>query len=335
MVMFLTTSALVISFLVTLLIMPYWIRRAETHGLVARDMHKQGRSVAELGGIAVICGFLAGLLYYIAIDVFVYSNGNVVKFIFAAISSVLIATIMGLTDDILGWKIGLRQYQKVILTIAIVFPIMVVNAGQSVMRIPFFGFVDFGLVYPLVLVPLALIGTSNAFNMVAGYNGLEAGLGIIILSTLGYLSYVTGSEWVAIIAFCMVAACISFLFFNYYPAQVFPGDALTYPLGALIGIIAILGDIETFAVILFIPYFIEFFLKARGKMQKESFARVLKDGTLIKPYRKYYGIEHVMVSVLRRWRGRARENEVVLGLWLFQLFFAGIAVVYRMILVIG
>ncbi|MFC1732668.1 glycosyltransferase 4 family protein [candidate division KSB1 bacterium] len=324
----LTISSLLISFIITLIITPYWIKRARDHNLVAKDMHKPGKKAAELGGLCVICGFLAGILYYIAIDVFVYGNASYAKFMFAAISSILIATIIGLTDDILGWKLGLRQYQKVILTIAIVFPMMVINAGQSTMSFPFFGRYDLGLWFPLLIVPIGIIGASNGFNMMAGYNGLEAGMGIIILSTLGYISFAIGSEWVALMAFCMVAALAAFLVFNKYPARVFPGDTLTYSVGALIAIVAILGNMEKFALIIFTPYFIECVLKARGKMQKESFGKVLKDGSLAIPYKKYYGLEHVFIALIRKIKKRAYEYEVVLSLWGLQIIVALFTVIY-------
>lgn len=327
----LTGSSLLISFIVTLIVTPYWIRRAKYHKLVAVDMHKPVRKAAELGGLCVITGFLAGLLYYVAVDVFAYGNGAYSKFIFAAVSSILIATIIGLTDDILGWKIGLRQYQKVILTIAIVFPMMVVNAGYSIITIPFLGRYDIGYLFPLVLVPLGIIGASNAFNMIAGYNGLEAGQGIIILSTLGFLAWLGGAGWVAAMAFCMVFALLAFLIFNKYPAKVFPGDTLTYSVGTLIAIVAIFGNIEKFALVLFIPYFIEFFLKARGKMQKESFAKVMSEGTITTPYRKYYGIEHIAIDITRKLKGRAHEYEVVLLIWAFQVLLAFVVLLDKFI----
>lgn len=324
----LTILSLIISFAVTLLITPYWIKRAINHGLIAKDMHKPGKRIAELGGVCVISGFIAGVLFYIAMDVFVYGNSHYSKLIFATISSVLIATILGFTDDILGWKIGLRQYHKVILTIAITFPIVVINAGHSAMTFPFFGEVDLGLIYPLLIVPIGIIGASNGFNMIAGYNGLEAGMGMIILSALGYVSWITGSGWVAVMALCMVTALLAFLAFNFYPAKIFPGDTLTYSVGTLIAIIAILGNIEKYALVLFIPYYIEFVLKARGRMQKESFAGVTSEGTLTKPYKKYYGIEHVAIDVIRKIKGRVYEYDVVLLILAVEILIAVSAVKY-------
>ena len=148
--------------------------------------------------------------------------------------------------------------------------------------------------------------------MIAGYNGLEAGMGIIMLTTLSYLSYKTGTYWIAVLGLCMAAALIAFLIYNFYPAKVFPGDTLTYSVGAMIAIIAIMGDLEKFALILFIPYFRGFILKARGKMQKESFGKVLPDGSLTNRYDKWYGLEHIVISFLRKIKSKAYEWEVTI-----------------------
>src|SRR5207237_447238 len=99
---------------------------------------------------------------------------------------------------------------------------------RSIVGLPFVGQIDLGIIYSLLLVPLAIIGTSTTFNFLAGFNGLEAGQGIIILSALGVLAFFTGSHWLTLVAFCMVASLLAFLFFNFSPAKVFPGDVLTY-----------------------------------------------------------------------------------------------------------
>jgi len=109
--------------------------------------------------------------------------------------------------------------------------------------------------------------------------------------------------------------------FNKYPAKIFPGDALTYSVGALIATIAILGNIEKIAVFFFIPYIIEVFLKARGKLVKESFAKVNPDGSLEMPYNKIYGLEHLAIYLLKiiKPSKRVYEKEVVYLINLFQL----------------
>ena len=87
--------------------------------------------------------------------------------------------------------------------------------------------------------------------------------------------------------------------------------------------IAIIGNIEKFAVILFIPYFLEGFLKARGRFQKESFGKLQKDGTLRNRYPKWYGCEHIAISALKE---KATEQRVVALLLCVQALFAVLAV---------
>ena len=314
--------AIGLSFAITVLVLPYWIKRAREHSLVSRDVHKpNSKPVADIGGIVVAFGAIIGILLFIAITVFI-KKGDSMYYLLAAVSSLLIATLIGLVDDILGWKLGIRQYQKTILSALIALPIIVINAGQSTMNLPIFGQVDFGLLYPLLLIPIGIIGASNGFNMLAGYNGLEAGMGIIILSALGFLAWVVDKYPAMLIAFCFVAALLAFIVFNKYPAKVFGSNTLTYSVGAAIAIVAILGDLEKFAVILFIPYFLEFVLKMRGLLQKESFAKPLKDGSLTNSYDKWYGVEHIAVSFLRKIKGRAFEYEVVMVILLMELSLA-------------
>ena len=234
----------IISFILCFFTLPIWIRKARSRGFVGRDVHKlDGREIAEMGGIIVIFSIGLPILLYIAFDTFYYKNPDSIPEILAAVASLLIAAIIGMIDDILGWRIGIKQKTKVLLSLLIPLPLMIINAGHSEMTFPFIGTQDLGLLYPLLIVPIAIIGASNAFNMLAGYNGLEAGMGIIIFSTLGFLSYITGGTVATMIAITSISALVAFLYYNKIPAKVFPGDTLTYPIGALVAIVAILVNI--------------------------------------------------------------------------------------------
>lgn len=328
----LTLSALFISFFITFFTVPFWIKRAKIAKLIGYDVHKKEKSqIPELGGICVMTGFLVSLLFYIATRIFIHNTADNILSIFATITALLIATSIGFVDDILGWKIGLRARYKIALTFFIALPIVVINVGHTEMALPFLGIINFGFLYPLVIVPIAIIGASNGFNMIAGYNGLETGQGILLLTALSIITYVTGNTYLSLIGACMIAALGAFYFFNRYPAKIFPGDTLTYPVGALIAIMAILGDVEKYALILFIPYFMELVLKARGRFVKESFAIVKENGSLENRYEQWYGLEHVAIDVVRKVKGTAREQSVVYTMFGFQLFFALCSVILYLI----
>jgi UDP-N-acetylglucosamine--dolichyl-phosphate N-acetylglucosaminephosphotransferase len=161
-------AAALVSFLVTVFLVPKWIAKAREFGLVGKDMNKHDRpEVAEAGGIIVVFGLLGGILAYIFLDTFVLKTGANQALVFAALLTVLLAGFLGFIDDVLGWKKGLKRWQKPLLTIPMAIPLMVINAGESSMNLPIFGSVNFGLIYPIILVPLGIVCAANGFNMLA------------------------------------------------------------------------------------------------------------------------------------------------------------------------
>ena len=160
--------------------------------------------------------------------------------------------------------------------------------------------INLGLLYPLVIIPLGIVGAASTFNFLAGYNGLETSQGIIILSAISIITFLMGNKWLSIIGMCMVFSLAAFYIFNKYPAKAFPGNVLTYCVGALIAILSILGNIEKIVLFFFIPYIMETILKARGKLKKESFGKVNDDGSLSMPYDKIYGLEHLAIYILKK-----------------------------------
>ena len=90
-----------------------------------------------------------------------------------------------------------------------------------------------------------------------------------------------------------------------------------------------MGNFEKIAVFVFIPYILEVILKARGGLNKQSFGKPNKDGSLEMPYKKIYGLEHAAIYVLKKVRPSKKvfEKEVV---WLingFQLFLILLAII--------
>ncbi len=309
-----------ISFFCTFLAIPFWIRKAKQIGLVWKDMNKLNypKDVAGSGGLIVVFGFLLGILSYIAIKTFYFKDGiEITGYLFAILAVLLISSIVGIVDDLFGWqKGGLSVRSRLLLILFAAIPLMVINAGESSIM-----GVELGLLFPLIIIPLGVVGATTTFNFLAGYNGLEAGQGMLILSALAFVTFLTGNSWLSVVALCMVAALFAFYIFNKFPAKVFPGDVMTYAVGALIVCIAILGNIEKIAIFFFIPYILETVLKLRGNLKKHSFAKVKEDGSLDVPYKKIYGLEHLAIYLLKKIKsdGKVHEREVVFMIFTFQL----------------
>lgn len=312
-----------ISFVSTFVLAKKWMPAARRAGLVGKDMNKPSKpEVAEMGGVPVLGGIVGGLLFYIGLNTFLFNNLSYNLVLFATIGTVLIIVVVGLIDDLLGWKLGLSQLQKPLLTIPAALPMMVINAGHSSVDLPFLGATDLGLLYPLVVVPIGIVGASNGFNMLAGYNGLEAGMGLIMISSIGLVSYLTGTAHVAMICAITAAALAAFLIFNWYPAKIFPGNGFTYMIGGIIACTSILANVERLAIILFIPYFIDLSLKAKSKMKAEAFAEVDSNGFLKNPYNGYYALPHVVIDLIIKMKGKTNEREVVIFIFLIEALLA-------------
>jgi phospho-N-acetylmuramoyl-pentapeptide-transferase len=109
------------------------------------------------------------------------------------------------------------------------------------------------IVYVLVVI-FIITAVSNGANITDGIDGLAAGTSVIIGIALAILAYVSGNKVISqylnvmfipnsgeLAVFCaaFVGACIGFLWYNAYPAQVFMGDTGSLMLGGVIATLAI------------------------------------------------------------------------------------------------
>jgi len=110
------------------------------------------------------------------------------------------------------------------------------------------------LVYVLIVI-FIITAVSNAANLTDGIDGLATGVSAIIMLTLGIFAYVSGninfaeylnilyiphSGELVVVSAAIVGACLGFLWYNTYPAQVFMGDTGSLMLGGLISVIALM-----------------------------------------------------------------------------------------------
>lgn len=281
-----------LSFLTVYFLTPWWIKYLKKINLEVKDQNKENTPLVTLSaGLPVLAGLLIGSFFFIFIRTFISKaefglilDAQNLLFLFAGMISLFIITLVGFLDDLVieskkDTSIGLKQWQKPLLTLSAAIPLMVVSAGNTDMGIPFIGVINFGILYPLLLVPIGVVGAANMVNMLAGFNGMETGMAIIYLSSLGLFSYVNQSYIAALIALVTVAALVAFYLYNKTPAKILPGDSLTYLIGGTLAVIAILGNQERAALIISIPFFAEFFLKLRSKFKAQSYG-YMKDGKI-------------------------------------------------------
>lgn len=122
-----------------------------------------------------------------------------------------------------------------------------------------------GWIIFLPFVVFVITAISNAANLTDGIDGLATGVSAIIGVTLGLLAYVSGNVIAAdyldlmylpgagelvVFSACFLGACIGFLWYNAYPAQIFMGDTGSLTLGGIIAALALLIRTELLLPIL-------------------------------------------------------------------------------------
>ncbi|NJE05271.1 UDP-N-acetylglucosamine--dolichyl-phosphate N-acetylglucosaminephosphotransferase [Thermococcus sp. M36] len=285
-------AALLIGLTLSLVLTWYISGRMREAGVTGRDIHKPDQpEVPEMGGLA--------LLIALPIALSQFMDTTMAK----AVAIFLLFGLVGIVDDLTR----LRQLHKVVLSLLVSVPAAFIGVPQSVYVLGHS--VNLGALYPLLVV-LFVTGSANLVNMLAGFNGLEVGTSAIALAVLAAIT--EGDA--RLLALAGLGVSLGFLWWNRYPARVFPGDTGTLSLGALIGVVGVVGKVEVYTAVLLLPHFLDFAIKATGVrfgVRKHGRTTVLPDGTLrAPPYPSFLGI------IMRR--VRTTEPKLVAIVWLIE-----------------
>ncbi len=113
----------------------------------------------------------------------------------------------------------------------------------------------FGAIVFFIMTILVVTGSSNAVNLTDGLDGLAAGCLLfvtLVLAAIAFLSnnaelsrylnilYIEGSGEIGVFLSAVMGACVGFLWYNGYPAQIFMGDTGSLALGGILGVSAVL-----------------------------------------------------------------------------------------------
>jgi phospho-N-acetylmuramoyl-pentapeptide-transferase len=249
---------------------PLWIRllRVRNIGQQVRADGPQGHLVKQgtptMGGVLI-------LLVVIAVFMLL---GHASRSTMLALGTMVACGLLGFVDD---WakvsherSLGLRPRAKMFwqALIAIVFCLLVVNwAGLSTsVRIPLTSArIDLGVftwVVPVaghaILIPwlyLAFVfvmvsGMSNAVNLTDGLDGLAAGTVTIVTLAYAGIAFRQDSLSTALLAAAISGACVGFLWYNSYPADIFMGDTGSLGLGAAIAALAVITKTELLLLVI-------------------------------------------------------------------------------------
>jgi phospho-N-acetylmuramoyl-pentapeptide-transferase len=204
---------------------------------------------------------MGGLIIFLAIAVpFLILSGHDWRSM-GVFGGALALAALGFVDDYMKIvkrrSLGLRGRTKLILTFLIALALWWIahyKAGlPNSIRLRIGDVtIPVGLFYP-VFIYLVVAGSSSAVNLTDGLDGLAAGCSAIVLLAYIGITFITpgpGNEDLSMLAGCGVGACIGFLWFNSFPANIFMGDTGSLGLGGLVAGLAVMTRTEILLVLI-------------------------------------------------------------------------------------
>ncbi len=268
---FLVFVGFVMAAAITMVLMPFWIRLlTKTHiGQQVRACGPQSHLVKQgtptMGGVIMLVAIIVTVLLVVPLSL---------GFVAVLLATVLTGA-LGLFDDaskvIHERSLGLTPKGKLVgqFLIASLFVLAVVNiAGvEPTVEIPFVvtldlgiltttipvDFIEGGLQIPwlyLIFCNILLGGMSNAVNLTDGLDGLAAGTVMVVMLVMAAIAYRVDLLPMAVFSATIAGACVGFLWFNAYPADIFMGDTGSLALGTALGCVAIVTKTELFSIVI-------------------------------------------------------------------------------------
>jgi UDP-N-acetylglucosamine--dolichyl-phosphate N-acetylglucosaminephosphotransferase len=301
----------VIAFIITMILTHRIIPILKKQEIVNHDLNKMDRPlIPEMGGISVIFAF------FFTMTLSLYWNTTVDNKVLAMILFTIMGiSLVGIIDDLLD----IHQLTKSIMPFLIAIPLGI-GFPDRTLTLPFTGGVDVGL-WMVLLIPFGITIITNLTNILEGFNGLGVGLGIIITTTLIIISFLTDETDGLILFIPLLGVLIGFFYFNKYPSKIFPGDTLMFFQAAVIGCAAIIGNLKTIAAILYLPLFVEFILKARGRFPAKNHGDIQEDGTLSYSG-KTFSLSHLLMKRLK-----VTEKKLVYILWTMEAIMCTVMII--------
>jgi len=243
------------SLLVCIFLSPSFIRflRNREFGQFIREEgpegHHEKAGTPTMGGIII---FTAVSIPFLILSDYDWRSVGVYG---AAMACALLGFADDYTKIVKRRSLGLRARTKLLVTIAISLGLWWMATGPAgindTMRLRSLDLtIDLGVFYP-VLIYLVVAGTTSAVNLTDGLDGLAGGCAAIVgLAYIGITFITRGQADLALLAGCMVGACVGFLWFNAFPATIFMGDTGSLGLGGAIAGFAVMTKTEELLIVL-------------------------------------------------------------------------------------
>ena len=323
------------------LTMPWFITKMKDKGQAVRDYYKKDkRMMTNNAGILILFMTFVTIIVMPLIFRFFVKFGmdfprEISPLDTAILMVVLLYAFYGVLDDFL--EVG--RFSKILIPLMFSYPLVIVLSGWDPW-IPFMGHVgvaSYGLSVPglgiftgsmalrYLIVPVYIMVVANLKNMHAGFNGLQSGTALIIISFLLLRSAMDDNLSHIYTLAAIAGAQAVFFWYNKYPSRILEGNIGSLAVGAAIGASFAVQHYLFAGFVMLIPHIVNFLMYVYWRIMHRrhpddprweiiKFGRIREDGTLEVPNR-------LTLKWLLPYHFRMTEKQVVYSMYLLTLVF--------------
>ena len=238
----------IVAFFSVYVVTPFLIHALEKRNLTVKDYHRKGGAmIPRPGGPSILIGIIASELTLYAF------------FPTTAIITILITTSLAFVVGIIDDRKARGGWFKPLGLAVSAIPIIFLGAYDSNLAFPLFGSVKIPVLY-LALIVFMIPITGNTINSIDVLNGVASGFMTITSFALTVSLFIIQNYEIALASLPLGFVSLSFYKYHKFPCRIFPGDSGALTLGAMYGVIAIVGHVEIIAAVALLPAVINSFL---------------------------------------------------------------------------
>ncbi|KAH0486757.1 MAG: uncharacterized protein KVP18_002085 [Porospora cf. gigantea A] len=355
-----------LSYKVTVAAIEHFLPLFERRGFIGHDLAKpQNVGVPEYLGL--VSGVVTLLVCFVTQAAFT-SDAELLLEYNAGLTTLTFMLLLGFVDDVLD----LRWRDKIVLPLLAMTPVLIIYSGSTAIYLPTvcgvlleafapviarlpvilrpevwpavgnYVLVELGpLWYRLIILGLSVFST-NAINIYAGVNGLEAGQAVVmcltvianILFKLAMGEVTPHTTYCFIVSFAFLLPTVALWKYNKYPARLFVGNSFTYFAGAYFTVIALMGHSTRFLLPLFGPQFLNFLVSTPQLVgllpcPRHRVPRLNSASGLLEPSKG----NHTLINYWLRVRGPLHEAQLVKELLALQVGWSMIIFITKAVVV--
>lgn len=218
----------IITFAIAFALIQWLIKNAERFGL--QDIPNQRSAHKKVTPRSAGLGFVGAILIVLTL----FEPSHVMHYYYVYIS-LLFIMFVGAYDDKYNISHRLKFVGLILIACFVSYHGLLIESLGD-----YFGYkFILPVAISVIFTAFAIVGFTNALNLMDGLDGLAGGLSLIMLVFYFAIGYIHHDALMINLSFATIAALLAFLYFNWYPAKIFMGDSGSLSLGFIISVLSV------------------------------------------------------------------------------------------------